>query len=132
MANPPKAGTRTNTFGPFAQAPNHVVMDSFPNYFTTIDATASPQSSPLTSVSNSVPVAVVIPAAAVSVTIKTDQALRVSEDSAMASYDLIPLGGKETYPCVAPNMDDIIANTGVIYIRSDSTAAKVSFFFTCV
>lgn len=133
MANPAKGNIRTGTFGAFGQAANHQVMDSFPNYFVTEDATpTNPNKSPINTVSNIAPFTILIPASAVEMTIRTNHDLRVSEDPNMAAYFVIPASGEDTFPCVAPDMDNVISNTGSIYLQSDTTAAIVSFKFHCV
>jgi hypothetical protein len=119
---------RSNSFGPFPQAPNHVVMSGFQNYFMTTDATGTPQKSPL-AVAAAATTTINIPAAAVEMVLISSTALRISEsDPAAAPYFVIPASTVFHVPCMSPalNASD---TTGQLFLRADSADATVQFMF---
>jgi hypothetical protein len=119
---------RSTAFGPFPQAPNHQVMNSWQNYFMTTDATGTPITSPV-DVANNADTVLTVPAAAVQLVLISSTALRVSESSpASEPYFVIPANTLLTVPCMTPgfNLNDA---TGQIFLRADASAAVVSFMF---
>lgn len=123
-----KNQVRSGSFGPFPQAPNHVVMSGFQNYFMTTDATGTPQKSPL-SVSAASTVTINVPAAATELVVYSSTALRISEsDPAAAPYFVIPATTVFKVPCMTPNLNGS-DTTGQLFLRADSADATVSFMF---
>lgn len=119
---------RSGSFGPFPQAPNHVVMNGFENYFMTTDATGTPQKSPL-AVPAATTTILVVPAAAVELMFISSTAIRVSEsDPAAAPYFVFPANTVFRVPCMTPalNAND---TTGQIFLKADSADATVQFMF---
>jgi len=91
-----------------------------PAGFLTQDATGTPQTSPLT-VSNTKITIAVPDGVAELIIVHTDQAIRVSELSAMTRYFMMPAN----YSVVVP-----VADTDFVYlIRDGSSDATVQFFF---
>lgn len=64
-----------------------------------------------------------VPDDAVEFVISTDINLRISEDSSVTTYDLLPAGAAKAYPC---------ARMSNIYVRTDSGAGNAHFTFTIV
>jgi hypothetical protein len=92
------------------------------NYFTESDKAASPVTSPA-SVSNSSKTTLEVPDRAAEVTIYASAALRVSSESAMTHYFLIPATTLITIP---------VATMDYIYLLGDSGTVTVQFIFRCV
>jgi hypothetical protein len=98
------------------------------NGIQTTDATASPNSSPLTVASNSVQV-LTIPVNAASVTITaTAFTLFVSEvgtaaASSLTSYDIIPVGATKTYN---------VGNQYYLYVLGGTGSCVASFYFDII
>ena len=91
-----------------------------PAGFQTMDATGTPQTSPLT-VSN-IKITIVVPdGAAELVIVYTDISIRVSEDTTMAQYFVLPAGFSAVIPVA--NLDN------VFLIRDGANDATVQFFF---
>src|ERR1035437_4953490 len=76
--------------------------------FVTVDATASPQASPLAF--SSAVITIVPPDNAVEFVVAPTAALRVSELVGMGSYDVVAASTKESIPC---------ARMSAIYIKRD-------------
>jgi hypothetical protein len=86
----------------------------------TIDATASPNSSPLTVNTTAT---LLVPLNAVSVTIiSTTNAVQVSEDSTQTAYFTLPAATVMTFPC---------ARQANVYLKTGSSTV-VNFFFSVV
>lgn len=92
------------------------------NYFQTQDATASPQTSPL-SYSGSTIYNLVVPQGAIQVTLMPTTDLRVSELANTSAYDLIKANTKEIIDCAS------LAN---IYIKEDAADGTLYFKFIFV
>ena len=87
--------------------------------FSTADATATPQTSPLTV--SSTEIDITVPAKAVElIIVYTDQSIRISEVTGMARYFVLPAGYSHTLQ---------IANTSHVYLKRDSADATVQFYF---
>lgn len=91
------------------------------NYFTTLDATASPQASPLSY--SSVVITIVVPQGAIQMVCFPSTDMRISEVSNAANYDIIPAGTKEVLSC---------AQMSKIYIVRDSADGSLRFKFIFV
>ncbi len=87
----------------------------------TSDNTATPQNSPL-SYAGSV-LTIVPPDRAVEFIVQPTTALRISEVSNMATYDVIAANTKESIPC---------ARAAAIYIVRDSASGTANFRFTLI
>lgn len=135
MPNPGKptsSQTRFATFGSLPRDANRQVMASHDNYFVTEDATpTTPITSPV-AVSNSASTTLNVPAAAGQVTFVSSVALRVSEDSTMSKYMVIPPATPVTFPCMTPAIDQQLTNLGALYIQGDAASAIVQFRFDCI
>jgi hypothetical protein len=89
--------------------------------FVTQDASGTPKLSPLAYSSSVITIAVAVDAAQLILSPSTD--LRVSEDPAMARYDIISAGAKEALAVmVMPN----------VYIKRDAADGVVRFRFAKV
>jgi len=98
---------------------NRVALTNFPNQIQTIDATASPNASPLTVNTTAT---LLVPLNAVSVTIiSTTNAVQVSEDSTESAYFTLPAATAMTFPC---------ARQANIYLKTGGSTV-VNFFFSC-
>lgn len=123
-----KNQVRAGNFGPFPQAPNHVVMSNFENYFMTTDATGTPQKSPL-AVPAATTTTITVPAAAIEMVIYSSTALRISEsDPVAAPYFVIPATTIFKVPCMTPNLNGS-DTTGQLFLKADSVDATVQFMF---
>lgn len=89
--------------------------------FVTQDATDTPQDSPL-AFSTTV-IEIKVPERAVEFIVNPDQDLRISEDSAMSTYDVIASGTKEAVSC---------GRMESIYIVRDSADGTANFRFTLI
>jgi hypothetical protein len=106
-------------------------MASHDNYFATEDATGTPVTSPA-AVSNVGITTLNVPTAAAQVLIISSVALRVSEDSTMTHYMVIPANTPVNFPCLTPAIDQQLINTGALYMQGDASAAVVQFRFDCI
>ena len=86
------------------------------NTIITVDASATPKSSPFTLTGGND--AMTVPTNCIELILNPSANLQVSEDSAMAHYDVIAANTKEAIPC---------AGAGIIYIKGSGT---VNFRFT--
>lgn len=127
VSNPAKTLARAAKFGTYPMDPNHHTISGDGNYFMTIDATGTPQTSPLTVSTSAFPVTV--PAAAFRMTIISSAVLLVSEDPLMASAIQIPANTPFVLPVASPGNDPATANVGLIYLKN---AATVYFMFSCI
>lgn len=89
--------------------------------FVTIDASASPQSSPL-AITTGV-TTLVAPSTSPEVVLSSDIAIRVSEQSTMVHYTFVPAGVQRVFP---------ISRQTNIYVRGDSTTGSLYFDFLTV
>lgn len=131
MPNPTKTNPRYNHFGSWPHDANRQPISVSENYFGTEDATGTPVTSPAT-ISNTGVSALTVPAAAGSIVISSSAALRVSEDSTMSHYFVLPANTPLEFPCLSPAADQQLTNTGVIYLQGDAASCTVQFFFKCV
>lgn len=131
MANPGKSSARFDSFGAAPRDANRQPLIGFENYFVTEDATGTPVVSPAT-VSNSATTTLTVPAAAVLLTVYSSVALRVSEDSTFTHYFVVPATTLVTFPCLTPDADSQLTNTGAIYLKGDAASATVQFRFDCM
>jgi len=98
---------------------NRVALTNFPNQIQTIDATASPNASPLTVNTTAT---LLVPLNAVSLTIiSTTNALLVSEDSTSSASFSVPAATLVTLPC---------ARQANIYL-SAAASTVCNFYFSC-
>lgn len=116
-----KAKSTVSNFGGLSPDANRVVMTgAVGNTFQTIDATGSPQSSPLTVNTTST---LVVPLNAVSVLISSvTNAVQVSEDSTQGAFFLVPAASPQWFDC---------ARQQNIYLKTGSSTS-VNFCFKCV
>jgi|SRR6185312_8082612 len=118
MAYTPPAIKTSAPFGAAVPDANRVGLNSFPNQMQTIDATASPNASPLTVNTTAT---LLVPLNAVSVTIiSTTNAVQVSEDSTQTAYFTLPAATIMTFPC---------ARQANVYLKTGSSTV-VNFFFS--
>ena len=95
----------------------HGTTLQIPDGFQTIDATASPQVSPLTiSTSNTLKV----PSNAVCVNLYSTTAFYISEDSASASKDLNPASTRVKVPCAAMKNIYITVSSASVYFSFET------------
>jgi hypothetical protein len=114
-----KSKLNPNDFAGFKTDGNRVAMP-FANYFLTIDATGTPQVSPLTVNTTAT---LVVPLSAVQCTIvSVTNPVQVSEDSTQAAFFTLPAGVPFTFDCTD------MAN---IYLKTASSTV-VSFMFKTV
>jgi hypothetical protein len=127
----PKSSVRFNTFGAMAYDANHqpVGISASTNYFMTIDATGTPQTSPLSVTTGTT--TLVVPVAAVDVVLCGSAAFSVSEDPSMGGAFLVPANTPTMFPCITPDIDNATSGVGGIYLTT-ATTASVSFRFDCV
>lgn len=117
MAYTPPTLKSSTPFGGSITDGNRVALNGFPNQMQTIDATASPNTSPVTV---NTTLTLVVPLNAVSVTIiSTTNAVQVSEDSTQTAFFTLPATTARTFPCAR------LAN---IYLKTASSTV-VNFFF---
>lgn len=117
--SPLKAKSAPNDFGGQRSDGNRVAMN-YANTLSSIDATATPQNSPLTVNTTAT---LVVPQNAASVTIcSVTNAVQVSEDSTQTAYFALPAGVPWTFDC---------ANQQYVYLKT-SGSTSVSFQFNCV
>lgn len=131
MANPSKSLKRSQTFGSFPKDPNRQTISVDGNYFMTLDATGTPVVSPIAALGTTA-TPLNVPAAAVKLNLLASAAILVSEDPLMASSFSIPANTLMAFPCAAPGIDSVTANTGAIYIKAATGTAAVQFYFDCV
>ncbi len=125
-----KSILRWDSFGPIPRDANRQFLSSFLNYFMTTDATGTPLTSPLSFTTGVT--TLVVPAAAVQLTLTPSAALRISEEpTAAANYYVIPANTTVTVPCMTPRLDGV-TTTGNLYIKGDSGSGTVNFFFSNV
>lgn len=110
---------KTSTpFGGAVTDGNRTGLTSFPNQMQTIDATTSPNASPLTVNTTAT---LLVPLNAVSVTIiSTTNAVQVSEDSTQTAYFTLPAATVMTFPC---------ARQANVYLKTGSSTV-VNFWFS--
>lgn len=113
-----KAGTELD-FGQLARDPSDVPIQ-FPTKFSTLDG-AGTKLSPLAYAA--VVLTLVVPNDAVWMSISPTTDLRVSEDSTMSHYDIVPSGGRDIFYVA------LLAN---IYIVQDSVTGIARFRFARV
>lgn len=117
--SPIKLKTPTNNFGGYRSDGNRVVIP-IANSIQTIDATATPVSSPVTVNTTQT---LTVPQGAVSCQITSvTNPVQISEDSTQGSYYLLPAASVFTVEC---------ANQQFIYLKTGSSTA-VSFAFRIV
>jgi len=130
MANPAKVNPRFTQFGSAPRDANrNAIMGQ--NYFATEDATGTPLTSPL-AVPAASTTALQVPSAAVQIALISSTDLRVSEDSSMSHYFVLKANTLEKFPCLSPAVDQQLTNTGIIYLKADSSDAVVQFRFDCI
>jgi hypothetical protein len=118
LAYTPSAQKTSTPFGGSVTDGNRVALTGFPNVMQTIDATASPNSSPLTVNTTAT---LLVPLNAVSVTIiSTTNAVQVSEDSTQTAYFTLPAATIMTFPC---------ARQANVYLKTASSTV-VNFYFS--
>lgn len=118
MAYTPPAYKTSTPFSGAVTDGNHVALTNSPNVMQVIDATASPNASPLTVNTTAT---LVVPLNAVSVTIiSTTNAVQVSEDSTQTAYFTLPAATIMTFPC---------ARQANVYLKTASSTV-VNFFFS--
>lgn len=117
MAYTPPVIKTSAPFGGAVTDGNRVALTSYPNQMQTIDATASPNASPLTVNTTAT---LLVPFNAVSVTIiSTTNAVQVSEDSTQTAYFTLPAATAMTFPC---------ARQANVYLKTASSTV-VNFWF---
>ncbi len=107
-------------YGALQRDDNHVALPSGTG-FLTIDASASPQSSPL-AITTAV-TTLVAPATAPEVVLHPTVDIRVSEQASMTHYTLVPAGSTRVFP---------IARTTNVYVRTDGGGGTLYFDFLTV
>lgn len=116
-----KVKSSPNNFGGLRNDGNKVALTGLVgNYLQTIDATGTPQTSPLTVNTTAT---LVIPQAAALVTIcSTTNPVQISEDSTMTAYFTLPAGVPFTFD---------VANQQNMYLKTGSSTV-VSFVFNMI
>lgn len=117
--SPVKTKTTIGNIGPQRRDSNNVPLQGSPgNYIQTIDATATPLTSPLTVNTTAT---LVVPQGAAQVTIASvTNAVQVSEDSTQSTYFSLPANMPWTFDC---------ANQQYVYLKT-SLSTVVSFVFS--
>lgn len=116
-----KSKNSPNNFGGLRNDGNKIALTGLVgNYIQTIDATGTPQNSPLTVNTTAT---LVIPQAAALVTIcSTTNPVQISEDSTMTAYFTLPAGVPFTFD---------VANQQNLYLKTGSSTV-VSFVFNMI
>lgn len=118
MAYTPPAIKTSAPFGASVPDANRAALTGFPNQMQVIDATASPNTSPLTVNTTAI---LLVPLNAVSVTIiSTTNVVQVSEDSTQTAYFTLPAGVIQTFPC---------ARQANVYLKTASSTV-INFYFS--
>lgn len=112
--------TNATPLGALTRDDNNTAVQSA-NGFATSDATASPQSSPISYTTGVV--TIVVPDNAIECILMPTTDLRVSTDSGVAAYDLIKANTKESIPCT---------RTQNIYVQRDASNGSLYFRFHTV
>jgi hypothetical protein len=107
-------------FGNLAWASESIPLQTATT-FVTQDASATPKLSPLTY--SSTIIIISVPDAAIQLILCPSTDLRISEDVAMARYDVIAAGAKEALP---------VALMQAVYIKRDAADGTVRFRFASV
>ena len=107
-----KAGTEID-FGSLARDPTNYPLP-FATKFGTKDSSGTPKLSPL-NYSSSI-ITLVVPNDAVWFSVSPTTDLRVSEDPAMASYDVVPTAGRESFYVA------LMANVYIVWDSADGIA----------
>lgn len=118
--SPMKSKSNPDNFGGTRVDANRVAMNDFGNYIQSVDATASPLSSPITVNTTAT---LTVPQGAVQVTIvSVTNPVQVSEDSTYSAYFSLPAAIPMTFDC---------ANQQYVYLQT-SGSTVVSFQFKMV
>lgn len=124
MAAAPRSD-RSLSFGNVARDGSHAAMLPWANHRQTHDATASPVTSPIATLSTSAAATLNVPNNAAAVIFCSTQPFQVSEVAAMSEYAVFPANTPIEWDC---------AGTGVtLYVQSNgATAGNLSFAFLTI